>query len=101
VAVATAVTKAISAVQRAAPNAKVVVVGPASSLATPSPALLAIRDSVRAAARIGKADWQDPIAGNWLSSSSSLTTSSGVPNDQGEKEIESKLESALKGLMQG
>lgn len=99
-AVATAAIRAIAAAEAAAPSAKIVVVGPTSSVTTPPPAILAIRDSLQGAAKAAKADWQDPISGGWLSSSSALTTSSGVPNDQGEKALESKLEPVLKGLLQ-
>lgn len=93
---AKAATKAISAAGTRAPDAKIVVVGPASALATPPQSLLTVRDTLKSAASIGHASWVDPITEDWLSSSSSLTNADGQPTDQGQKVLESKFEAVLR-----
>jgi lysophospholipase L1-like esterase len=60
-------TKGLADLHRRLPRAQVVVVGPLPSGGTPSPALQAVRDAVRAAAQGAHLGFIDPIAEAWIS----------------------------------
>lgn len=94
-AVAEAATRAISAAHTAAPKATIVLVGPASGLATPPASLTTISNALQGAAGAAGAQWVDPISDHWLSSSPSLSDAQGRPTDAGEKAIESNLQAVL------
>jgi lysophospholipase L1-like esterase len=59
-------TDGLADLHRRLPRARVVVVGPLSSGSTPSPALRAVRDAVRAAAQAAHVGFIDPIAEGWI-----------------------------------
>lgn len=59
-------TDGLADLHRRLPRARVVVVGPLSSASTPSPALQAVRDAVRAAAQAANVEFIDPIAEGWI-----------------------------------
>lgn len=68
----------------AAPDAKFLVIGPPWPTATPPPAVLAIRDSLRAQAAATGMTFVDPIAENWFVGRPDLIGADGVhPNDAG------------------
>ena len=92
---ANAVTRAVLTARKVAPEAQVVVVGPAA--ANPSPSTLTVRDTIRSAADALQVTWVDPIAGNWLSGT--LTGSGGHPTDKGHRALESRLESVVQALL--
>jgi acyl-CoA thioesterase I len=59
-------TDGLADLHRRLPRARVVVVGPLPSASTPSPALQAVRDAVRAAAQAANVEFIDPIAEGWI-----------------------------------
>jgi hypothetical protein len=61
-----AVRQTLDAVRAAAPKAKVVVIGPASTNPDPSPDLLQTRDVIRTEADATGAVFVDPIAARWF-----------------------------------
>lgn len=59
-------TEGLADLHRRLPRAQIVVVGPLPSGSTPSPALRAVRDAVRAAAQAAHVEFIDPIAEGWI-----------------------------------
>ena len=98
-AVITAETKAISAVRKIVPRAKVIIVGPVSTATKAPHQLLRIRDAERTAALAAKARWADPIAAKWLSGQVSALGSDGVPTATGQRLIAAAVEKLLKPLV--
>ena len=66
-AVGDAASAAIAHAEALAPAAKIIVVGPPSYSAEPEPGLLDIRGQLKSAARVGGAEFVDPIAEGWIS----------------------------------
>jgi acyl-CoA thioesterase-1 len=59
-------TEGLADLHRRLSGARIVVVGPLSSGSTPSQALQAVRDAVRAAAQAAHVEFIDPIAEGWI-----------------------------------
>jgi len=96
--VAKAATEAFAAAKKQAPDAKLIVVGPALADGASDDDLTAVRNSLRSAAGIAKATWIDPIDKGWLSD----TKQAGKPTDltvADEKTIAAKMESAVKAAL--
>lgn len=64
--VQTAATGALAELHRRLPRARVVVVGPVPSGGAPPPAVQAVGDAVRAAARAARVPFIDPLAERWI-----------------------------------
>ncbi|GAB3275841.1 SGNH/GDSL hydrolase family protein [Sinomonas notoginsengisoli] len=64
--IADAAVAAVESVRSAAPDARVVMVGPTAFTDEPEPERLAIRDALKSAATRAKAEFVDPLAENWL-----------------------------------
>ncbi|MGV1087831.1 MAG: Rv0518 family GDSL lipase [Mycobacterium sp.] len=76
----------------AAPGAKFMVIGPAWPTASPPPAVLKIRDSLRDQAAQINAVFIDPIADKWFVGRPDLIGSDGVhPNDAGHAYMADKI----------
>lgn len=93
--VAKAVTDAISAATRQAPEAKIVVVGPAFSAGMSSADLTALRHRERNAATIAKATWVDPFEEQWLSSSARSAESASALSASDEKALATKVQAVV------
>lgn len=77
---------------RAAPNASLLVIGPAWADNNPPPALLAVRDTVRAGAQSVGATFVDPIAEHWLASGPDLVGADHIsPTDAGHVHMAEKI----------
>lgn len=78
-----------------------VLVGPFSPTAVPAPALLAVRDTLKTAARRNRVHFLDPIAGGWVSASDPpglVSSGSLLPTSQGHLEIGPLLAAGLREL---
>jgi hypothetical protein len=92
---AKAATDACATAKKQAPDAKVLVVGPAISSGVGTNELTAIRDTLRSAAAVVEARWVDPIDKGWLPA----RRQSSSPGDlfaSDEKAIASKMQDAVK-----
>jgi hypothetical protein len=79
-----AVRQTLDAVRAAAPNAKVVVIGPVSTIPDPSPDLLQTRDAIKTEADATGAVFVDPIAARWFVDRQDLMGPDGhTPTDAG------------------
>jgi lysophospholipase L1-like esterase len=87
-----AVRQTLDAVRAAAPNAKVVVIGPASTNPDPSPVLLQTRDVIRTEADATGAVFVDPIAARWFINRPDLVGPDGTtPTDAGHSYIADQI----------
>lgn len=75
-----------------APDAKFLIIGPAWPTATPPPEVLKIRDSLRAVASAGPAQFVDPIAEGWFVDRPELIGADGVhPTDAGHRYMAERI----------
>lgn len=93
--VAKAVTDAISAAKQRAPEAKVVVVGPAFSGGLSPADLTTLRNTERNAASIAKVTWVDPIEEKWLSTSARSAESASALSASDEKALATKMQAVV------
>ncbi|ODQ90187.1 hypothetical protein BHQ18_12200 [Mycolicibacterium flavescens] len=89
---AVAVRDVLKSARARAPRAKLIVVGPVWPDSEPSPAVLQIRDIVRAEAARAGATFVDPIADRWFSAEPQLIGDDGVhPTDMGHVYMSERL----------
>jgi lysophospholipase L1-like esterase len=75
-----------------APDAKFLIIGPPWPTATPPPEVLKIRDSLRAVAAAGPAQFVDPIAEGWFVDRPELIGADGVhPTDAGHRYMAERI----------
>lgn len=89
-----AATAAYADARTAAPDARIVVVGPIWPTATPPADVTQERTTLRSAAKVAGATWVDPISGGWLQSPDRWT-SAGVPSAAGQRELGSRMTTVL------
>lgn len=93
---------AFTTAKKRAPNAKLIVIGPARTGSVAPSTVRADRDAIHAAATAAHATWIDPIADGWFPSGSSLIGSDGqYPTDAGEAELARRIEPALRKALAG
>jgi lysophospholipase L1-like esterase len=81
---------------KAAPRAKLIVIGPPWVDEDPSPGLLENRDALKRAAGKAGAVFVDPIADNWFPNGSHLIGSDNVhPTDRGHKRMAERIEPVI------
>ena len=79
-----AVRQTLDAIHAAAPEAKVVVIGPARTTADPTPEILQTRDVIRTEAEATGATFIDPLAAGWFVNRPDLVGPDGfTPTDAG------------------
>jgi lysophospholipase L1-like esterase len=79
-------------IRNAAPQTRLVVVGPAWSSADIPPELYVLRDAVQQAARAAGATFIDPLAAGWFSEPGALIAADGIsPTDSGHAAVASWL----------
>lgn len=94
---ASAAEKAYQEAKVAAPDAKLLVIGPPWVNGNPPPSIIADRDAIHAAAVAAHADWVDPIADHWFPNGNTLIGSDGVhPTDVGHQHLASLIEPILR-----
>ncbi|WP_345481922.1 hypothetical protein [Amnibacterium soli] len=91
---AKAATNAYAAAMQQAPDAKILVVGPAISSGVDTTDLATIRDTLRGAAALVQATWIDPVDKDWLPASK-RSASPGDLSASDEKAIASKMRDAV------
>jgi hypothetical protein len=94
VALIKAATKAYAEVRSAAPDARVVVVGPIWPDAEPPSDVIALRTTLRSAASLAGATWVDPIGAGWLQAPDRWTAA-GVPSAAGQRELGTRMTAVL------
>lgn len=88
-----AATETYAMVRRAAPNAKLLVVGPQWVGTDVPPAVRSVSDRVRQAANEAGAIYVDPIAEGWFTGESEAFITDGIhPNDEGHRWIADQIE---------
>lgn len=86
------VENTLSEVKKAAPKAKVLVIGPAWVLPNPSPGIMQVRDIVRTQAEAQSLTFVDPLADNWFDGNSEMVGTNGdSPNDAGHLLMAQKI----------
>jgi lysophospholipase L1-like esterase len=99
----TAVVRTLTTVKEKAPNAKVLVVGPAWTAwadVEPTPAVLLVRDTLQAQAEAAGAVFVDPIAEEWFVDRPDLIGSDGVdPTDEGHVYMADKIAPVMAQLL--
>ena len=91
-----AATNAYSTAKSEAPDAKLIVVGPAIRAGVDDADLATLRNSLRGAAAIAQATWVDPIDLEWLSTSRQEAASPTALSKGNEKTIAAKLQAVIK-----
>jgi lysophospholipase L1-like esterase len=87
-----AVRKTLDAVRAAAPNAKIVVIGPVWTDPAPPPDVLQTRDVIQTQAGSTGAIFVDPIAEGWFRDNPDLIGSDGIhPTDAGHAYMADKI----------
>ena len=102
-AIRSAATRTFSEVHKAAPLAKLLVVGPPWINNKPNSTVLNARRAVKDAAAAAKVDFVDPIADGWFAETGQIKNGKSTmiasdhihPNDAGHKYIAARMESAL------
>lgn len=88
---ATAVRDTLAGVKATAPNAALLVIGP-TWFGDPTPAILEVRDTLRAQAQAVGAVFIDPITDGWFTGQAGLEGADGVhPNDAGHVYLAEKI----------
>jgi lysophospholipase L1-like esterase len=94
------VTQTIADVRAAAPQTRLVVIGPAWSDAAVPADLVAARDAVKAAAVAAGVTFVDPIAEQWFSTGTGLIAGDGVsPTDLGHAFMAGEILPVVKGAL--
>lgn len=95
---AKAATDAFSTASEQAPDAKVIVVGPAVADGVSIADLTTLRNTLRSSAGIAKATWIDPIDKDWLSTAKQAGKPTGLTVAD-EKTLAAKMETAVKAAL--
>lgn len=80
---------------RAAPDARIVVVGPTAFTDDPEPERLAVRDTLESAAAEAGAEFVDPLAGNWLAADRYEGPDGDHPTIAGQEQLRDEMTRAL------
>lgn len=87
-----AVQRTFNEVKAAAPQAKLLIIGPPSPTPAPSPEVLAVRDVMKAQASAVGATFVDPLAERWFFDIPELIGSDGVhPTEAGQRYMSEKI----------
>jgi acyl-CoA thioesterase I len=92
---AKAATDAYAAVQKQAPDAKIVVIGPAITGGVDDATLTTLRTTLKNSAAIAKATWVDPIDEKWLGASAQASSSATDLTVANEKTLATKVQAAV------
>lgn len=96
-ALAAAATDSYSAAQKAAPKAKLIVIGPPWVDSNPPAGIVSDRDVLKRVAAKFHAVWIDPLQGDWFPTGSGLIGADGVhPTDAGHAHLEKLIEPVVK-----
>lgn len=79
----------------AAPDARIIVVGPTAFTEDPEPERLAVRDVLQTAAAAAGAEFIDPLAGNWLAGSDYEGPDGDHPSVAGQEQLRNEMTRAL------
>ncbi|GHG60117.1 hypothetical protein GCM10012320_34570 [Sinomonas cellulolyticus] len=85
----------LESARRAAPDARIVVVGPTSFTDEPEPERLTVRDSLQAAAAQAGAEFVDPLAGEWLAGGQYEGPDGDHPTVAGQERLRNEMTRAL------
>lgn len=93
-------SEAITAAQQRAPDATIVVVGPASPGRDAPDSLLAVRNALRESATRGEARFVDPIAQGWLNDRTGyLAADERSLTELGQREMATRIDAVLRPLL--
>lgn len=96
-----AVSEALAEAHRVAPNARIVVVGPAYVGEAPAD-VLRVRDAIRSACLLSKAEFVDPISANWLPAGSKYqTAAANAWTPAGQQMVADRMRAILAPLVRG
>ena len=85
----------LTSAHEAAPDARIVVVGPTAFTDDPEPARLAVRDALESAAAQTGAKFVDPLAGNWLAGAQYEGPDEDHPTIAGQEQLRDEMTRAL------
>jgi lysophospholipase L1-like esterase len=93
--VADAAAAALDATRSAAPDARIVVVGPTAFTDSPEPERLAVRDALASAAARAGVEFVDPLAENWLAGPQFEGPDGDHPTMVGQEQLRDEMARAL------